>query len=299
MQHVYEKRHILQAATATFAVVAALGLSACGGGDDGGDSSGSPASDMSAGGSSGSASSSSTIRVEGQSQSLSNQHETVRVLMPPVTWNGGQMPTGNFTFSALAQPASMLEEQAPGAYIAIPYSSSSTIKTLAKGVVTDIAGNGEIAIGRWADGTDSSGNTYNANQGQVWAVGAPVAIDATSPVQMQCSLAFATRPTSADGNTAPGTLNDATATLTSGTDTLGKQAINYTLNLQYSIGNDQNQSFAGVSTVGQAVMSAKARSSLMSTVMGADPKQPYLVVSYGIPATTTGNVNGLAVLSCK
>ncbi|KWF29864.1 hypothetical protein [Burkholderia pseudomultivorans] len=300
MQSVYEKRRVFQAVTATVAVVAALGLSACGGGDDGGSSSNAASSGASSNGAqSGSASSSSGMRVEGQSQSISSQVSTVRVLMPPASWNGGQMPNGNYTLTALSQPVSTLKEQAPGAYVAIPYGSTGTIKTLTKGVVTDLAGNGDIAIGRWADGADSSGATYNANQGQVWAVGVPVAIDVTSPVQMQCSLAFATRPTSADGNTAPGSLTGATATLTSGTDTFGNTAINYTLNLQYSIGSDQNQSFAGTSSVGLTELSSKTKSTLMSTVMGSNAKQPYLIVSYGIPATTTGNINGLVALSCK
>ncbi|MDN7458587.1 hypothetical protein [Burkholderia cenocepacia] len=300
MQNLYEKRRVFQAATATFAVVAALGLSACGGGDDGGSGSSAVSSGASSSGApSGSASSSSGIRVEGQSQSISSQYSTVRILMPPASWNGAQMPNGTYTLRALSQPATGLKEQAPGAYVAIPYDSSGTIKTLTKGVVTDLAGNGDIAIGRWADGADSSGATYNANQGQVWAIGVPVAIDTTAPVQMQCSLAFATRPTSADGNTAPGSLAGATATLTSGTNTSGNTAINYTLNLQYSIGNDRNQSFVGSSTVGLTELSSKTKSTLMSTVMGSDAKQPYLIVSYGIPATTTGNINGLVALSCK
>ncbi|AWU98433.1 hypothetical protein DM992_01785 [Burkholderia sp. JP2-270] len=299
MQRLYEKHRLLQAATATFAVVAAIGLSACGGGDDGGSGSSAASNGASSTGApSGSASSSSTIRVEGQSQSISSQVSTVRILMPPASWNGGQMPNGHFTLRALSQPTATLKEQAPGAYVAIPYDSSGTIKALTKGIVTDLAGNGAIAIGRWADGADSSGAAYNANQGQVWAIGVPVAIDTTSPVQMQCSLAFATRPTSADGNTAPGSLNGATATLTTGTDTFNP-AINYTLNLQYSIGSDQNQSFVGTSAIGLTELSSKTKSTLMSTVMGTDAKQPYLVVSYGIPAATTGNINGLVALSCK
>ncbi|CAI8694025.1 hypothetical protein EMIT0111MI5_200003 [Burkholderia sp. IT-111MI5] len=153
-------------------MVAAIGLSACGGGDDGGSgssgSSGSSAASngtSSTGAPSGSASSSSTIRVEGQSQSISSQVSTVRILMPPASWNGGQMPNGNYTLRALTQPTATLKEQAPGAYVAIPYDSSGTIKTLTKGIVTDLAGNGAIALGRWADGADSSGAAYNANQG--------------------------------------------------------------------------------------------------------------------------------------
>ncbi|QTO44870.1 hypothetical protein [Burkholderia latens] len=301
MQNVYDKqtRRTLKAATAAFAVVAALGLTGCGGGDDGDSGAAASGNVPSNGGPGGSASSGAAIRVEGQSQSVSSQHSTVRILMPPASWNGGQMPNGNYVLRALPQPAAALKEQAPGAYVAIPYDSSGTVKTLTKGTVTDLAGNGSIAIGRWADGADSSGASYNANQGQAWAVGVPVAIDASAPVQMQCSLAFATRPTPTDGNTAPGSLNGATATLTSGTDTFGNPGINYTLNLQYSIGSDRDQTFVGTSAIGSTVLSAKTRSSLMSTVMGPDAKQPYLVVSYGIPAATTGNINGLVALSCK
>ncbi|WP_334043426.1 hypothetical protein [Burkholderia ambifaria] len=299
MPYLYEKRRILKAAKATFAVFTAFGLSACGG-DGSSSSSATGTSGTSTGNSSsGSASPSSAIRVEGQSQSISTQYSTVRVFMPPASWNGGLMPNGNDTLTALSQPAATLKEQAPGAYIAIPYTSSGTIKILTKGLLTDLAGSGDIAIGRWADGGDSSGATYNANQGQVWAIGTPVAIDTSSPVQMQCSLAFATRPTSADGNTAPGLLNGATAALTTGTDAFGNTAINYTLNLQYSIGSDHNQSFVGTSAVGLTQLSATTKSTLMSTVMGSDAKRPYLIVSYGIPAATTGNTNGLVALSCK
>lgn len=300
MQHAREKLRLLKIVTMTSAVVSVLALGACGGGDD--DAGSPPASGggASTGGTSpGGGSSTAAIRVEGQSKSLSSQHATVRVLMPPAGWNGGQMPNGKTALGSLSQPASTLKEQAPGAYIAIPFLSSGEIKTLTKGVVTDLAGNGDIAIGRWADGADSAGVNYNANQGQAWAVGAPIAIDAAAPVQMQCSLAFATRPTSADGNTAPGKLNGATAALKSGKDPFGRDVIDYALNLQYSIGNDQSQSFDGGASVGSVTLSSRLRTSLMSTLMGTDPKQPYLVVSYGLPAATTGNVNGLVVLSCK
>ncbi|WDD94515.1 hypothetical protein Bsp3421_004643 [Burkholderia sp. FERM BP-3421] len=299
MQHVCEKRRLLQIVTVTSAVVAALALSACGGGDD---DDGSPpaAGGASTGGTSpGGGSSTAAIRVEGQSQSLSSQHATVRVLMPPAGWNGGQMPNGKYAFGSLSQPASTLTEQAPGAYVAIPFLSSGEIKTLTKGVVTDLAGNGDIAIGRWADGADSAGESYNANQGQAWAVGAPVVLEVPLAAQMQCSLAFATRPTSADGNTAPGKVNGATAVLTNGKDAFGRDVVDYALNLQYSIGGDQNQSFDASASLGGVALRSPSKTSLMSTVMGSDPKQPYLVVSYGFPATTTGNVNGLAVLSCK
>ncbi|WP_322074702.1 hypothetical protein [Burkholderia cepacia] len=294
-----KKRQIIRTAIATISIGATLGLSACGGNN--GDGNSAPASGAPSQGTPPPSSTppASAIRVEGQSQSISSQYSTVRILMPPASWKGGQIPIGSYTLVAQSQSRAALKEQKPGAYVSIPYDSSGTIKTLSNGVVTDIAGNGDIAIGRWADGSDSSGATYNANQGQVWAIGAPIAIDTSSPVQMQCSLAYATRPTSVDGNTAPGSLKSATASLTNGTDAFGNPDVNYALHLQYSIGSDQDQSFDGNSQVGLTQMSSKTKSTLMSTVMGPDAKQPYLVVSYAIPATTTGDVNGLVALRCK
>lgn len=297
MQFVYRKRHILQAATATFAVVAALGLSACGGGDDGGSGSAAASTDASAGGHvpGGAASS---IRVEGQSQALSSSLATVSVMTPPVSWKAdGSFPGGSLTLSTSGVDASQLKSQAPGAYTTLP--RTSDVLSLSTGTVTDIAGNGDYAIGRWTAGSDSAGHSYNANQGQTWAVGAPVTVSLTDQTQLSCELAAATRPTSIDGNTAPGSLAGATAVVTSKKDVFGDLNANAALTLQYSIGADTNQTFSGSTQVGSMTTSVTTRASLFSRFMGPNESTPYLVVSYGVNAPTVGGVNGLVVLSCK
>ncbi len=297
MQYVYKKRGILQAVTATFAVVAALGLSACGGGDDDGGSSSAASNDASAGGGA-SGGGASSIRVEGQSQALSSSLTTVSVLTPPVAWKAdGSFPGGNLTLSANDADASQLKAQAPGAYTTLP--QIGNVLSLATGVVTDIAGNGDFAIGRWAAGSDSAGHTYTANQGQTWAVGAPVTVSMSEQTQFICSLVAGTRPTATDGNTAPGSLGGATAVVTSTTDTFGKVIANAALTLQYSIGADTNQTFSGDTRVGSVSTSVATKSSLFTKFMGPNASTPYLVVSYGLLAPTAGGINGLAVLSCK
>ncbi|UXU91777.1 hypothetical protein [Burkholderia sp. S-53] len=297
MKLVYEKRHILQAVTATFAVVAALGLSACGGGDDGGSGSAAASTDASVGGHlpGGAASS---IRVEGQSQALSSSLATVSVMTPPVSWKAdGSFPGGSLTLSTSGVDASQLKSQAPGAYTTLPLSRD--LLSLSTGTVTDIAGNGDYAIGRWTAGSDSAGHSYNANQGQAWAVGAPVTVSLTDQTLLSCTLAAATRPTSTDGNTAPGSLAGATAVVTSQKDAFGNLNAHAALTLQYSIGADTNQTFIGSTQVGSISTSVTARSSLFTRFMGPNASMPYLVVSYGVHAPTAGGVNGLAVLSCK
>ncbi|WP_347467486.1 hypothetical protein [Burkholderia stagnalis] len=299
MRNVYEKRRVFQAVTATFAVVAALGLSACGGGDDGGSGSNTASNGTSTGGSSsGSASSSSAIHVEGQSQALSSSLTAVSVFTPPVSWNAnGSFPSGSLTLSASGVDAAQLKSQVPGAYTTLPRINDTL--SLSTGTVTDIAGNGDFAIGRWAAGSDSAGHSYTVNQGRSWAVGAPVTVNVTAQTQFNCSLVAATRPTSMDGNTAPGLLTAATAVVTGKTDTSGNVNANAALTLQYSIGSDTNQMFSGSTQIGSMSTSTTTRSSLFTKFMGPNASAPYLVISYGVNAPTTGGVNGLAMLSCK
>ena len=83
-----------------------------------------------------------------------------------------------------------LKEAAPGAYVAFGDNLS-----LLSGTVTDLSGNGSYAIGKWTDGSDSSGATYNRNQARFWAVGQPVDVTLKEGAVMRCTLASATRPT--------------------------------------------------------------------------------------------------------
>lgn len=294
MQHAGEKHRIVQVAAATLAAAAALGLSACGGGDDGGSNVASI--DASAGGAP--SSSPSSIRVEGESQALSSSFAEVNVLTPPVSWNAdGSFPSGSLVLSGRSVDASLLKSEAPGAYTVLPRGKDTL--SLSTGTVTDIAGNGDFAIGRWTAGSDSAGHSYNANQGQTWAVGAPVTVSLTDQLQLNCSLVAATRPTSTDGNTAPGSLDVATAVVTRQSDASGQFYTNAALTLQYSIGTDKAQIFSGNSRVGAMLTSSGTRSSLYSSFMGPNAAKPYLVVSYGVYAPTAGGINGLAMLSCK
>ncbi|WP_236655032.1 hypothetical protein [Burkholderia pyrrocinia] len=287
----------MHAATAMFALMAGLGLSACGG-DDGDGGSTATSTDASAGGNSSGGPSSSSIRVEGQSQALSSSLTTVSVFTPPVSWNAdGSFPSGSLTLSASGVDASQLKSQAPGAYTTLP--RTKDVLSLSTGTVTDIAGNGDFAIGRWTAGSDSAGRSYTVNQGQAWAVGAPVTVSVTDQTQLNCSLVAATRPTSMDGNTAPGSLGGATAVVTSQKDVLGNIGAHAALTLQYSIGADKNQTFSGDTQVGSMSTSKAKRSSLFTQFTGPNASTPYLVVSYGVPAPTVGGVNGLAMLSCK
>jgi hypothetical protein len=299
------QRNYLKFASATVAVLAAFGLAACGGDDDGGGASasgGAPIDEAKPGrGGGGAPGSSATIKVEGESRSLSGDSATVKVMVPPVAWNtDGSLPSGGTLRNAREVPAGGLKEQAPGAYVVLPTSDDSVL-SLSAGTVTDIAGNGQYAIGRWTAGSDSAGHTYNANQGQAWAVGVPVKVDVTS-TKLMCSLAASTRPTATDGNTAPGSLDGASATVGVVKKALGsfdyfESEVNVAL--RYSIGSDKGQSFEGAATLGAIQASQAARSSLMTTFVGADPSNPYLVVSYGVHAPNTGGINGMVVLSCK
>lgn len=272
--------------------LSAVALSACGGGGK----DGLHGADASANNAN-SAGSAASIKVEGQSMALSSDLTAVSIVTPPVTWNAdGAFPQGTFRLSGLRYPMSTLQAHAPGAYTTLPWGTEAL--SLARGTVTDIAGNGQFAIGRWTDGSDSGGHSYNANQGQVWAVGAPVAV-AVPWTGFTCTLVAATRPTSSDGNTLPGVLKSATANVTGQRDSRGAVQHAVSLTMQYSIGSDLNQTFSDRIALGAIATSRLSRSSLYTTFLGPDASKPYLVVSYGAHAPTAGLINGLAVLSCS
>lgn len=72
------------------------------------------------------------------------------------------------------------------------------------------------------------------------------------------------------------------------------------VSLTYSIGADAHVTFGttGVFTNAGA-FSRLSKSTIVSYLVGADPAKPYLMLTYGIQAPTTGTVNGVAVLSCS
>lgn len=279
------------AKTSVALICAAIGLSACGGGKGGGEATSGLANQQGIHGGAGTA-----IKVEGQSTSLSSDLDTLNVVTPPVSWGAeGALPQGTISLTSRGYVASSLKEFAPGVYTQLPWSDRGLM--LSTGTVTDIAGNGHFAIGRWTAGSEWGGSTYNANQGRVWAVGAPVAVSLPT-TGMVCTLAAATRPTASDGNTVPGILKGATAALTHVNSSRGVAQSQAALTLHYAIGGDLDQTFTGDAPLGSMFASRTSRSTLYTTFLGPDPSKPYLVVSYGIHSPTVGLINGLAVLSC-
>jgi len=168
----------------------------------------------------------SAIQVAGQSVSVEGVDGEVDVLLLSPTSASLDTISGFMGTMKTAE----LKEAAPGAYIGFGDHLS-----LLSGTVTDLAGDGSYAIGKWTDGSDSSGATYNRNQARFWAVGRPVDVDLKPGAVMHCTLASKTQPAAMDGNTAPGTLLDASAEIRRASD---KDRAEMTLSLRYSIGQD-------------------------------------------------------------
>lgn len=273
---------------------AALGLSACGGGGDGKSPAGQPGAVANAAGNDGQ---SAAIKVEGQSTPLASDLETIKVVTPPVTWEpDGAFPRDSVWLSTHSVSASALKAHAPGAYTTLPWGEAAL--SLSTGIVTDLAGDGRFAIGRWTAGSDSLGQTFNVQQGRVWAVGAPVDVK-VSQTAMNCALVAATRPTASDGNTAPGLLKAATAVVAGALNAKGVAENSVDVSLQYSVGKDLDQTFTAAVPLRAMSTSRVTRSSLYTTFLGPDASKPYLVVSYGVHSPTVGLINGLAVLNCS
>ena len=275
---------------ATAVLFSIFGLSACSGGTDG-----NPGAIAAKSGADGTAAS---IKVEGQSAPLSSQIENVVALVPPVSWSAdGSLPKGELRLGGEGL-ASVLKAHAPGAYTTLPRGDGTL--SLSTGTVTDIAGNGAFAIGRWTAGSDSAGHSYNVNQGQAWAVGARLRGSPSVPAAgLRCELTAATRPTASDGNTAPGVLTAATAVVVNNPDRLDPAEHAASVTLGYSIGSDRDRTFTSQIPVGALFTSSKTRSSFASGFFGPSAISPYLVISYGVHAPTVGLINGLAVLRCS
>lgn len=282
-----ERPTLLRLAGVMAVVVAAHGLAGCVDDLHGGSKAREAKSDSGKG--------SASIKVDGQSKDLSGDLKGIRVVAPPVTWSvDGSPPQVGYYLAGGVQPASMLKSLAPGAYTTLPWGNAETV-SLSTGTVTDLFGNGDFAIGRWTDGSDSAGSSYNANQGRVWAVGAPVDVRMMPGITKRCTLNAATRPTTRDGNTAPGMLRDATAVMAG--DPAGFGGSFAELTLQYSIGTDLDQTFKAKTQVG--LISRTPRWSVATEFLGPDASKPYLVVSYGVHSPSAGLINGLAVLNCS
>ncbi|WP_242468511.1 hypothetical protein [Burkholderia plantarii] len=289
MQHKREGRVWRAGAVVAMTAFVALGLAACGGDDD------TPAQ---AAGGGGNTPAGTGITVEGTSKTVAADNEgNVSVMAPPMPNNKyGEISETGLSMATL--PASALTEAAAGAYIG--FDADQGFK-LTKGVVTDLAGNGQYAIGRWTDGTDSSGATYTKNQGRMWAVGTPLQVTLTPDTPLDCRLEAATRPVDINGNTAPGKLDTATLKAQVTEATRGDPKLAVDIDLGYSIGHDTQQSFKihADNLSGVGYMSSRVGGyTTVTRLVGKDKNAPYWLLSYTFNAPTTGAISGVAALAC-
>jgi len=194
-----------------------------------------------------------------------------------------------------AFPAQFQKATAEGAYQQLGIDGNSLI-TLSGGKIVDVAGNGDFAIGRWTDGSNSIGS-ISANQGAHYAVGRPLSLTpnldpAVPDTQATCTLTAATSPTAVSGNFAPGKVNSATATLS-----LKFARIN-TLTLDVSVGADQHATATIPFPTSAGVLQS---SGVMQHVQffGSSATNPSFAFGYAMPTPTSGDVTGVVVLQCK
>ncbi|AJX34974.1 hypothetical protein [Burkholderia oklahomensis] len=287
MQYVVRGKGASLTKTLAAMLFAAIGLSACGGGDDGGGAS----SNASAGGTAAvPAPAQSRVKIEGQSQSVLAANGYLQIVFPPVASSNYGSLVGDSVYGRIEEAS--LKQDAPGVY-----TKFSEMATLVAGTVTDLAGNGQFAIGRWTNGNDSRGNTYNANQGRLWALGTPVSVALAANQSLTCSLAAATRPFAVDGNTAPGALTGASAKVYP--NPAMPTSVVYDLTFQYSIGSDTPRNVTLAALPVGLGMSRVNQYQVMSQFGGADAAKPYLLVAYTVQAPTAGAIAGVAALSCS
>lgn len=267
------------------ALVAALVLSACGGGG-GGDSTASnstqPANPPGA----------LPYQVQGTAPVVTGVGGKLAVLFAPSTLSANGLPQGGTLYNTAEAPiASFATYAQTGGYTTIAGSDTASVTLNQPGVVADVNGyGGFVSVGRWSKSSDSSGGTYNVNQGAPYAIGNPLTLAAGTGT-LNCTRYFDTAPTAVNGNIGQGTLNSATATLDLATLTL----TNLTLNV--TIGSDQSYAFTGVSASLNGTTSGGG-TTFITRVMGSDVNAPLVAVAYGANATTSGDINGLVVLSC-
>lgn len=275
-----KKNDLLIAATMTFA------LAGCGGGGSSGAS----------GTSSGTTTSAAvSYQVSGSAQEVTQVNGNIAGILSAPTWTtNGSLPTGRWEQGG-SFAASIQTEFAPGVYIGLSDGTDSISLTTGS-TISEVAGNGQFAIGRWTNGSDNLGGAYNANQGRTYGVGTPVSVSLSGAQTLNCSLAAATKPTSSTGNVAPGTLNGATVTASFNG---GLNSTVLAISLNYSIGADSNQTFTASNVLANsASFSSVGAYTLISRFVGTQATQPYLLLAYGVQAPSTGTINGMAAFSC-
>lgn len=264
------------------AVVAAFILSACGGG---GGSSGADA----AAAASNAPAANAPITLVGNAPAVTGVAGNVSVLFAPATLSGSGVPQGTSINASLVALSALVQESTHGAFTTIASPNLNPVKET--GSVYEIGGvGGTFAIGRWTDGSDTSGGTYNKNQGAVYAVGSPLTLTAGTGT-MACQNVKATAPATVAGSVTPGTLNSATATLDLATLTIKN------LNVNVSIGSDQYYVINGTTDYALGAMTSAGGVTVSTRAMGT-ADNPYIAIAYGAHATTSGDFNGMVVLSC-
>lgn len=134
------------------------------------------------------------------------------VVLAPNTLTSNSLSGTAFPASNAPASSQIQQSNYGGAFTTL--ASSSVAVSLTKGsTIADINGAaGYVAIGRWTNGSDSSGGNYNANQGAHYAVGTPLTLTPSTGT-LSCTTLMATATTSATGSVVPGALVSATATL--------------------------------------------------------------------------------------
>ncbi|CAB3681000.1 hypothetical protein [Trinickia soli] len=199
------------------------------------------------------------------------------------------------SFSAPSVSLSTFTQQAAygGAFTTVNSGVANGAVTLTKGgTIADINGaGGYVAIGRWTQGSDSSGGNYTANQGGTYVVGNPLTLTATSGT-LSCSALMSTSPTAVTGSVAPGKLSAATATLDLSTMKLSN------LSATVTIGSDVNATIAQSSVTAKGMQFSNGFTA-MAEPMGNDASKPLIALAYGTKLTNTGDINGVIVFACQ
>ncbi|WP_413197683.1 hypothetical protein [Pararobbsia alpina] len=264
------------------AIASTFALAACGGGG-GGDSSSTGAATPPV------TPPAATVNVSGSAPAVSG--DPVAGLLIPQDFRPASPGSWDILSENLA--VANLTSQSNGAYtkLAINNSSANVIQ-ITSGTVSDVAGDGTYAIGRWTNGVTTSGS-LSANQGVHYVVAKPLNLTTSgSLATWNCTLASATKPTAVSGAVAPGTLNSVTANVNVGG--LGINSITFNV----SVGSDSSVSITKTNVLPGNFLGDGSTYAMSSEFVGTDPSNPMLAIGYALHLPTTGDVNGVAVLQC-
>ncbi|AEI83173.1 hypothetical protein CNE_BB2p03800 (plasmid) [Cupriavidus necator N-1] len=259
-----------------------LALAACGGGGGGDETpAGAPATTPPS-------APTPTITVQGSAPAVSA--DPLAVVFVPQTETSTRSVLQSIASNAF--PAQFQKAPNDGAYTQLGIDASSLI-TLNGGTVADVAGNGDFAIGRWTNGSNSIGS-ISANQGAHYVVGKPLALVRTPgpTAKLTCTYLSGTRPTSVSGNFTPGSVNSATATI----DLNGPALDSFMIDV--NIGADAHAASTATGTTISGVLQASGVLHHVQ-VMGNDPNKPYLAIGYAMPTPSSGDVTGVVVMKCQ